>query len=60
MKLDAFKTQAAKAVSDALKDETTTDKALDAAADAVKKVAGSFADQVDAVRDAVDSTLGSN
>ncbi|WP_175956674.1 Rv0909 family putative TA system antitoxin [Schaalia sp. Marseille-Q2122] len=42
-----------------LKDEAKTDAALDAVADAAKKVTGGrFDDKIDAVRDAADDKLG--
>lgn len=42
-----------------LKDEAKTDAALDAVADAAKKITGGrFDDKIDAVRDATDEKLG--
>lgn len=60
MNLDDLKAKATELASSALQDETKTDAALNAAAEAAKKVAGAHADKVDAVRDVIDSKLGTN
>lgn len=56
--VDGLKEKAEALAGGLLNDESTTDSALDAVADAAKKVVPGLADKVDAARDAIDSKLG--
>lgn len=59
MDLGNIAKQAKEAVDGVIKDEAKTDQALNAVADAAKKVTGGrFDDKIDAARDAVDEKLG--
>ncbi|QWW20012.1 antitoxin [Schaalia sp. 19OD2882] len=59
MNLDDITKQAQGAVEGVLRDEASTDKALDMAADAAKQVTGGrFDEQIDAARTAIDEKIG--